>query len=147
MLFRSTEEVASALAPGTHGTTFGGNPLAMAVGNAVLDVILADGFLEEVQKKGLSFKQKLSGLVDSHPKVFEAVRGNGLMLGIKCTAPVGDYVAAAREAGILAVPAGDNVVRILPPLTISEEEISDAVDRLEKAAVAVEKKLLEGAAE
>ncbi|MBO9417982.1 aspartate aminotransferase family protein [Labrenzia sp. R4_2] len=143
----ATEEVASALAPGTHGTTFGGNPLAMAVGNAVLDVILADGFLEEVQKKGLSFKQKLSGLVDSHPKVFEAVRGNGLMLGIKCTAPVGDYVAAAREAGILAVPAGDNVVRILPPLTISEEEISDAVDRLEKAAVAVEKKLLEGAAE
>ena len=94
----ATEEVASALAPGTHGTTFGGNPLAMAVGNAVLDVILADGFLEEVQKKGLSFKQKLSGLVDSHPKVFEAVRGNGLMLGIKCTAPVGDYVAAAREA-------------------------------------------------
>lgn len=143
----ATEETASALSPGTHGTTFGGNPLAMAVGNAVLDVILGEGFLEEVQSKGLSFKQKLSGLVDSHPKVFDSVRGSGLMLGIKCVAPAGDYVAAAREAGLLAVPAGDNVVRILPPLTITEEEISDAVERLEKAAVGMEKKLFEGAAE
>lgn len=143
----ATEETAAALAPGTHGTTFGGNPLAMAVGNAVLDVILEEGFLEEVQRKGLSFKQKLSGLVDSHPKVFETVRGNGLMLGLKCVSPAGDYVAAARDAGLLAVPAGDNVVRILPPLTITEEEISAAVDRLEEAAVAIEKKLFEGAAE
>ncbi|QDG78946.1 aspartate aminotransferase family protein [Labrenzia sp. PHM005] len=143
----ATEEAASALAPGTHGTTFGGNPLAMAVGNAVLDVVLSEGFLEEVQQKGLSFKQKLSGLVDSHPKVFDSVRGSGLMLGIKCVAPVGEYVGAARDAGLLAVPAGDNVVRILPPLTITEDEIAVAVERLEEAAVALEKKLFEGAAE
>ena len=119
----------------------------MAVGNAVLDVILADGFLEGVQKKGLSFKQKLAGLVDSHPQVLELVRGTGLMLGLKCTVPAGDYVAAARDAGLLAVPAGDNVVRIMPPLTITEDEIALAVERLEQAAQAVESKLVEGAAE
>lgn len=143
----ATEAAAGALAPGTHGTTFGGNPLAMAVGNAVLDVVLADGFLEEVQRKGLNFKQKLSGLVDSHPTVLGEVRGSGLMLGIKCVAPVGEFVAAAKAAGLLAVPAGDNVARVLPPLTITEEEIQIAVERLEQAAVAVENKLLEGAAE
>lgn len=143
----ATEAAAGALAPGTHGTTFGGNPLAMAVGNAVLDVVLADGFLEEVQRKGLNFKQKLSGLVDSHPTVLGEVRGSGLMLGIRCVAPVGEFVAAAKAAGLLAVPAGDNVARVLPPLTITEEEIQIAVERLEEAAVAVENKLLEGAAE
>ena len=142
----ATAETAAALSPGTHGTTFGGNPLAMAVGNAVLDVVLADGFLEGVRQKGLSFKQKLAGLVDSHPDVLAEVRGNGLMLGLKCVVPVGDYVLAAREAGLLAVPAGDNVVRIMPPLTMSEEEIAIAVERLEQAAQAVEAKILEGAA-
>jgi acetylornithine/N-succinyldiaminopimelate aminotransferase len=119
----------------------------MAVGNAVLDVILADGFLQDVQKKGLSFKQKLAGLVDIHPKVLELVRGSGLMLGLKCVVPVGDYVAAARDVGLLAVPAGDNVVRIMPPLTMTEDEIALAVERLEQAAQAVEAKLAEGAAE
>ena len=143
----ATGEVATALAPGTHGTTFGGNPLAMAAGNAVLDVVLADGFLEGVQTKGLSFKQKLAGLVDAHPKVFEKVRGSGLMLGIKCVVPAGDFVGAARDADLLAVPAGDNVVRIMPPLTITEDEIALAVERLEKAAEAIEAKLVEGAAE
>ncbi len=139
-------EVAKALSPGTHGTTFGGNPLGMAVGNAVLDIVLADGFLEDVQKKGLNFKQKLAGLVDSHPKVLAEVRGNGLMLGLKCVVPVADYVAAARDAGLLAVPAGDNVVRIMPPLTMTEDEIAIAVERLEQAASAIEQKMLEGAA-
>ena len=143
----ATSEAAAALTPGTHGTTFGGNPLAMAVGNAVLDVILEDGFLQDVQKKGLVFKQSLAGLVDSHPKVLEQVRGNGLMLGIKCVVPAGDFVAAAREVGLLAVPAGDNVVRIMPPLTITEDEIAQAVEFLEQAALAVESKLVEGAAE
>ncbi len=143
----ATAETAAALAPGTHGTTFGGNPLAMAVGNAVLDVILADGFLQDVQKKGLNFKQKLAGLVDSHPKVLELVRGSGLMMGLKCVVPAGDYVAAARDAGLLAVPAGDNTVRIMPPLTMTEDEIAAAVERLEQAAQAVEAKLVEGAAE
>ncbi|POF34883.1 aspartate aminotransferase family protein [Roseibium marinum] len=143
----ATAETAGALVPGTHGTTFGGNPLAMAVGNAVLDVVLGDGFLEEVRRKGLSFKQKLAGLVDGHPKVLDEVRGNGLMLGLKCAVPAGDYVAAARQAGLLAVPAGDNVVRIMPPLTMSEEEIALAVERLDMAACAIEAKLVEGAAE
>lgn len=144
----ATEDAAAAMVPGTHGTTFGGNPLAMAVGNAVLDVVLADGFLEQVQAKGLSFKQKLAGLVDSHPRVFGEVRGSGLMLGVKCVVPAAELVGAARETGILAVPAGDNVVRILPPLIISEDEISEAVERLEQAAAALEQAMdLEGAAE
>jgi acetylornithine/N-succinyldiaminopimelate aminotransferase len=143
----ATEETAKALSPGTHGTTFGGNPLAMAVGNAVLDVVLGDGFLEDVQKKGLNLKQKLAGLVDSHPKVLEQVRGNGLMLGLKCVVPAAEYVAAAYDAGLLAVPAGDNVVRIMPPLTMTEDEIAIAVERLEQAASAIEEKLVEGAAE
>lgn len=143
----ATAETAAALSPGTHGTTFGGNPLAMAVGNAVLDVVLADGFLEDVQAKGLSFKQKLAGLVDAHPKVLDQVRGSGLMLGLRCVVPAGDYVAAAREAGLLAVPAGDNVVRIMPPLTMTEDEIAIALERLEQAAQAVEADLVEGAAE
>ncbi|MEP1931591.1 MAG: aspartate aminotransferase family protein [Roseibium sp.] len=143
----ATAETAEALAPGTHGTTFGGNPLAMAVGNAVLDVVLGDGFMEEVQQKSLNLKQKLAGLVDSHPRVLGEVRGNGLMIGLKCVVPAGDYVAAARDAGLLAVPAGDNVVRIMPPLTITEDEIAMAVERLEEAAIAIESTLVEGAAE
>ncbi|WP_417685165.1 aspartate aminotransferase family protein [Roseibium sp.] len=144
----ATEEAAAGMVPGTHGTTFGGNPLAMAVGNAVLDVILGEDFLADVQKKGLSFKQKLAGLADSHPKILDSVRGTGLMLGLKCVVPVAEFVGAAREAGLLAVPAGDNVMRVMPPLTISEEEISEAVARLETAALSLEQKLtLEGAAE
>ncbi|MEO9526527.1 aspartate aminotransferase family protein [Roseibium sp.] len=142
----ATAETAAALAPGTHGTTFGGNPLAMAVGNAVLDVVLSDGFLEDVRRKGLSFKQKLAGFVDSHPAVLGEVRGNGLMLGLKCVVPVGDFVAAARDAGLLTVPAGENVVRIMPPLTMSEDEIAIAMERLEVAALAIETNLVEGAA-
>ncbi|MFD1695144.1 aspartate aminotransferase family protein [Roseibium aestuarii] len=143
----ATEEVAKSFAPGTHGTTFGGNPLAMAVGNAVLDVVLADGFLEQIQSRGLSFKQKLASLVDSHPALFEEVRGKGLMLGLKCKIAPADFVAAAREHELLAVPAGDNVVRIMPPLTITEEEIGEAISRMEKAAADLESKLtVEGAA-
>ncbi|MEP0233980.1 aspartate aminotransferase family protein [Roseibium sp.] len=144
----ATAEASDCMVPGIHGTTFGGNPLAMAVGNAVLDVILADGFLDAVKSKGLSFKQKLAGLVDSHPKVLSDVLGTGLMLGLKCVVPVAELVVMAREHGLLAVPAGDNVVRIMPPLTISEEEISEAVERLEAAVQSLEQKMtLEGAAE
>lgn len=144
----ATDAVAAGMVPGTHGTTFGGNPLAMAVGNAVLDVVLAEGFLEEVQSKGRSLKQKLAAVVDSHPNIFSGVRGHGLMLGIKCVVPAGDVVGVAREAGLLAVPAGDNVVRILPPLVISDDEMDEAVARLDATATAMEQKLeLEGAAE
>ncbi|MEI2384205.1 aspartate aminotransferase family protein [Breoghania sp. JC706] len=134
----ATEEASACMVPGTHGTTFGGNPLAMAVGNAVLDVVLADGFIDGVARKGLALKQKIASVIDAHPHVYEAVRGEGLMLGIKCRAPVGDVVAAGRANGLLSVPAGDNVVRLLPPLTVSEEDMDEAVSRLDAAAAAVE---------
>ncbi|WP_374628483.1 aspartate aminotransferase family protein [Pannonibacter indicus] len=134
----ATEAAAVGMVPGTHGTTFGGNPLAMAVGNAVLDVILAPGFLEEVQRKGLLLKQRLAAVIDAHPKVFEDVRGRGLMLGIKCVRPNAEVLAKVRANGLLVVPAGDNVLRILPPLTITDEEIGEAVARIEAAAAAVE---------
>jgi acetylornithine/N-succinyldiaminopimelate aminotransferase len=143
----ATEEAASGMKPGTHGTTYGGNPLAMAVGNAVLDVVLADGFLVEVRKKGLLLKQKLAGVIDRHPGVIEDVRGSGLMLGLKCRVTNTDLLAHFREAGVLAVGAGDNVLRIMPPLTITEAEIEEAVSRIEQGASAMEAELERGAAE
>ncbi|MEM7694925.1 MAG: aspartate aminotransferase family protein [Pseudomonadota bacterium] len=133
----ATEEAAKGLVPGTHGTTYGGNPLACAVGNAVLDVVLADGFMDGVKAKGGFLKQRLADVVDSHPAVFEGVRGEGLMLGVKCRAPVGDVVAAAREAGLIIIPAGEGVARFIPPLVVSEEECAEAARRLETAAVSV----------
>ncbi len=143
----ATEKVAAAMVPGTHGTTFGGNPLAMAVGNAVLDVMLAPGFLEGVEHKGILFKQKLAALVDAHPDVFVDVRGKGLMLGLKCKPPVGDVIASFRKAGVLVIAAGDNVARIVPPLVISEEEMAEAITRMDAGAAELEKTLAnEGAA-
>ena len=133
----ATEEVAASMMPGTHGTTFGGNPLAMAVGNAVLDVVTGEGFLAKVAERGLLLKQKLAAVSDAHPDIVDGIRGEGLMLGIRCIKPNIEIVAAAREEGLLTVPAGDNVVRFLPPLIISEEEISDAVERLERALARV----------
>ncbi|PZR86857.1 MAG: acetylornithine transaminase [Stutzerimonas stutzeri] len=143
----ATEEAASGMTLGTHGTTFGGNPLAMAVGNAVLDVILADGFLEQVQKTALRLRQSLAQLKDQHPQVIEEIRGEGLMLGLKLKTPNTDFVAQARAAGLLVVAAGDNVVRLLPPLIIGESEVAEAVARLDKAAGAVEAELARPAAE
>ncbi|QCI64307.1 aspartate aminotransferase family protein [Phreatobacter stygius] len=143
----AVEKCAAVFTPGTHGTTFGGNPLGMAVGNAVLDVVLAPGFLENVQRVSLVFKQKLAGLIDGHPKVFEEVRGFGLLTGIKCALPNGDVTNALRDEGLLVVPAGDNVIRLIPPLIVSEEEIGLAVDKLEKAARLIEASLVKGAAE
>ncbi|MBA4612188.1 aspartate aminotransferase family protein [Stappia taiwanensis] len=143
----ATEEVGSAMVAGTHGTTYGGNPLAMAVGNAVLDVVLEEGFLEGVQRKALLFKQKLAGLVDRHPTVFEELRGAGLMLGLKCRVTNTDLLAHMRAVGVLAVGAGENVLRIMPPLIISEDEIEEAVNRIEQAATAMETETAKGAAE
>ena len=134
----ATAAAAAGMVAGTHGSTFGGNPMAMAVGNAVLDVVLEEGFLDHVSRMGLSLKQKIAAVIDSHPDVFELVRGEGLMIGIKCRVPAGDFVAKARDAGILTVGAGDNVVRLLPPLTVSEEEIDMAAERLEAAACVFE---------
>jgi acetylornithine/N-succinyldiaminopimelate aminotransferase len=143
----ATEEAASGMTLGTHGTTFGGNPLAMAVGNAVLDVILAPGFIEHVQKTALRLRQSLAQLKDQHPQVIEEIRGEGLMLGLKLKTPNTDFVAQARAAGLLVVAAGDNVVRLLPPLIIGEGEVAEAVARLDKAAGAVEAELARPAAE
>ena len=134
----ATEEAASGMTAGTHGSTYGGNPLGCAVGCAVMDEVTAPGFLESVNANAGLFRQKLEGLVADHPEVFESVRGSGLMLGLKCKAPNTDIVAAGYDNLVLTVPAADNVIRILPPLTISEEEIAEAVTRLDAAASAVE---------
>ena len=132
----ATQEAAIGMTAGVHGTTFGGNPLAMAVGNAVLDVVLGDGFLDEVSRKALLMKQGLASIADEFPGVIEEIRGAGLMLGIKCRAPNAALNLALREEKLLAVPAGDNVIRLLPPLTVSDEEIREALDRIRAGAKA-----------
>jgi acetylornithine/N-succinyldiaminopimelate aminotransferase len=130
----ATEEAASGMTAGVHGTTFGGNPLAMAVGNAVLDVMLEDGFLEDVQRKALLMKQGLAAVADEFPSVIEGIRGSGLMVGLKCAAPNKDVNTALRDQHLLAVPAGDNVIRLLPPLTVTDADIRDALTRIRGAA-------------
>jgi len=130
----ATEEVAQAFGPGVHGTTFGGNQLAMACANAVLDEILRPGFLEQVKETGDYLWQKLEGLVQRHPQVFEAVRGAGLMLGLKCRVPSGEVITAAQERGLLTVGAAENVVRLLPPLITGRAEVDTAVGILEETA-------------
>jgi acetylornithine/N-succinyldiaminopimelate aminotransferase len=130
----ATAEAASGMTAGVHGTTFGGNPLAMAVGNAVLDVILEAGFLEDVQRKGLAFKQALASVVDEFPSVFDEIRGAGLLLGLKCKVPNAAANAAFRDQNLLTVPGGDNVVRLLPPLTVTDDEIRLAVERIRAGA-------------
>lgn len=137
----ATESAASGMTAGTHGSTYGGNPLACAVGNAVMDVVATDEFLAEVMRKAGGLRQKLEGLVASHPDVFEEVRGSGLMLGLKCVAPNIDVINAGYAAEVLTVPAADNVVRLLPALNISDDEIAEAVSRLDKAANEVSKGL------
>lgn len=131
------EGVAAALVPGSHGTTFGGNPLACAVGNAVLDVVLADGFLDHVRETGAALKERLATLADNGA-VFTGVRGRGLMLGLECTVPNLDLLAALRENKLLALPADGNVLRMLPPLTVGAAEIDEACDALARACAAVE---------
>jgi acetylornithine/N-succinyldiaminopimelate aminotransferase len=129
----ATENAAQGMTAGTHGSTFGGNPLATAVGNAVLDVILSEGFLERVQQAGLALKQQLARLKDEHPDIIEDVRGMGLMMGLKCKVPNTDLVSAAMSERLLVIGAGDNVVRLLPPLIVSDAEIAEAVGKLDRA--------------
>ena len=133
----ATERAASGMTPGSHGTTYGGSPLAMAIGNAVLDVVLDDGFLDHVHDMSLQLKQSLASLSDRYPDVTEAVRGEGLLIGLKAKVPNGELVAQMREEGLLAVPAGDNVVRLLPPLNVTADEVRQAMDRIETAVAAM----------
>ncbi|MEX0345253.1 MAG: aspartate aminotransferase family protein [Rhizobiaceae bacterium] len=136
----ATNEASAGMTPSTHATTYGGNLLAMAAGNAVLDIILQDGFFEDVQRRSLIFKQGLASIVDRFPGVFSEVRGKGFLLGLKCVLPNTDVNAALREANLLAVPAGGNVIRLLPPLIVDEKEISQAIERIENAAAALSAK-------
>lgn len=122
--------IADAMVLGTHGTTFGGNPLAMAVGNAVLDIVLEDGFLESVRARGVILSQLMAEITDSYPDFFELVRGKGLLMGIKAKIPNGEIVAALKSSGVLVVPAGDNIIRMLPPLIVTDEELREAKERM-----------------
>lgn len=134
----ATEEAASGMTAGTHGSTYGGNPLGCAVGCAVIDEVANDAFLADVSRKAGLLRQKLEGLVDSHPDVFEEVRGTGLMLGLKCKAVNMDVVNAGYAAQVITVPAADNVIRLLPALNLTDEDIDAALTRLDAAASAVE---------
>ena len=131
--FLATAEAAKGMTVGTHGSTFGGNPLAMAIGNAVLDVLLEPGFLETVQAKALRFKQELARVEDENPHAIEEIRGCGLLMGLKVKPTAIDVVKACTAEKLLTVAAGDNVVRLLPPLNVSEAELSEGVARLSRA--------------
>ncbi len=128
-----TEAAAACMTPGVHGTTYGGNPLAMAVVGEVLEVMLEPGFLADVERKGLLFRQGLSAVIDAFPGVFDEVRGRGLLVGLKCKVENTRVNAAFRDEKLLAVPAGDNVVRIVPPLTVSDDEIREGLARIHAA--------------
>lgn len=129
----ATAQAAKGMTAGTHGTTFGGNPLAMAVGNAVLDIVLSDSFLDQVQDTALVLKQGLASIIDRYPDVISEIRGRGLLMGIKCVVPNTDLVLALRNEKLLSVGAGDNVVRLLPPLVTTPEEAREALKRIEAA--------------
>jgi acetylornithine/N-succinyldiaminopimelate aminotransferase len=128
----ATEKAASGMNAGSHGSTYGGNPLAMAVGNAVLDVMLADGFLGQVQRIAGVLRKRLAAVAAAHPKTLAGVRGLGLLIGLECVRPNTDLMAGLRRNGLLCVGAGENVIRLLPPLIIDEthvEEAAQIVDR------------------
>ncbi|MDS9466288.1 aspartate aminotransferase family protein [Paracoccus sp. MBLB3053] len=134
----ATEKAAAGMVAGTHGSTYGGNPLACAVGAKVMEIIAAPEFLAEVNRKAGLFRQKLEALVAAHPDVFEGVRGQGLMIGLKCLVAPGDLVKAGYAEHILTVPAADATLRLLPPLNISDADIAEAVARLDRAAARLE---------
>jgi len=136
----ATEKAASGMVATTHGSTFGGNPLATAVGSAVLEVVLADGFLDNVQRQAIHLKQKLERLKDLHPKIIESVRGEGLMMGLKTKVVNSDFVKGALDQHLLVLGAGDNVVRLLPPLIVTDQDVNEAVNKLEATCIALEKK-------
>jgi acetylornithine/N-succinyldiaminopimelate aminotransferase len=137
----ATAEAAKGMTAGTHGSTFGGNPLAMAAGNAVLDVVLAPGFLDRVRQTALLFKQRLAEVKDRHPAVIAELRGEGFLIGVRALVPAADLVDALRGERLLSVAAGENVVRFLPPLVVGEAEIAEAVTRIDRAATRIEERL------
>ena len=128
------EAAAKHLTPGTHGTTFGGNPLACAAANAVLDIVLATGFLPDVDRRARTLWRSLEALVVQYPSVFETVRGAGLLLGLKCVVPAAEVQAACTAEGLLTVTAGDNVVRLAPPLIVADADIAEASAMIDRAA-------------
>jgi acetylornithine/N-succinyldiaminopimelate aminotransferase len=135
----ATAEAAKGMTTGTHGSTFGGNPLAMAVAGAVLDVVLAEGFLEHVRRVSLVLKQKLAAIADRYPTVVAELRGEGLLVGLRAVVPSAELIDALRAEKMIAAGSGDNVVRLLPPLIISEEEAAEAIRRLERACARIAK--------
>jgi acetylornithine/N-succinyldiaminopimelate aminotransferase len=134
----ATEAAACGMVAGSHGSTYGGNPLACAVGAKVMQIVSAQDFLDQVAAKGARFRQGLEGLVAAHPAVFQGVRGQGLILGLKCQAPNTDIVKAAYAEHLLTVPAADNVIRLLPALNIPDADITEALARLARVAQAVD---------
>jgi acetylornithine/N-succinyldiaminopimelate aminotransferase len=132
----ATEKAAAGMVAGSHGSTFGGNPLAVAAGNAVLDVMLAPGFLAHVDSMARLLRGRLAQLVDGYPKLFAELRGEGLLLGVRCVVPAGEFVGKLREEGLLCLTAGENVWRILPPLIVTEREIDEALGIMHKVAQA-----------
>ncbi len=134
----ATKEAAAGMTVGTHGSTFGGNPLACAVGNAVLDVMLEPGFMEHVQKMSNLLRQGLAMIAERHSNVIEDVRGEGLMLGIKPKVPNTKFIETGIAKGLVTIGAGDNVVRVVPPLIIEREHVRDAVDMLDAVCTELE---------
>jgi acetylornithine/N-succinyldiaminopimelate aminotransferase len=130
----ATEAAAAGMTAGTHGSTYGGNPLACAVGCAVMEIVADDAFLAEVRRKAALLRQRLEGLVAAHPRVFAGVRGQGLMLGLKCVPANTEVVQAGHAEHVLTVPGGDNVIRLLPPLTLTDDDIAEGIARLDRAA-------------
>lgn len=135
----ATAEAAKGMVTGVHGTTYGGNPLAMAVGGAVLDVMLADGFFDHVNEMASQFRQGMASIIDRYPDVFTEVRGKGLMIGLKCAVANTDVITGLRAEKMLSVGAGDNVVRLLPPLTVTADDMREALNRIEKVAAKLSK--------
>ena len=138
--FLATAEAGKGMTPGTHGSTFGGNPLATAVGLAVFDTVTEAGFFDRVKQTSLLFKQRLAEVKDHHPSIIAEIRGDGLLLGMRMNVPNGEMVDAMRAEKMLVVAAGDNVVRLLPPLNISDAEVGEAIARIDRAATALEKR-------
>lgn len=137
----ATAEAASGMAPGAHGSTYGGNPLAMAATNAVLDVVLEDGFLNRVAQMGEYLQKRMDDVVVKYPQIVKGARGLGLMVGFECVVPNTDLVAQCFNNGLLAVPAGDNVMRLLPPLVVQEEHIEAAIAIIERSCKELSEKV------